>query len=105
MSESDTIGDNSPSAWRLVVSKEERNALEQELHRELSRRHSLYGSRATAIARRDDDDDVLFEVTGDKHGFAVVHLTWSGGQEANPVFPYTRWYQTLSEWIAELTNA
>ena len=82
------------------VSAERRTALESELARELPTGHVLSGKRATAIAARSDQDDVLFDVTG--LGFAVVHLTWSGRQESSPQWPGTRLFTSLDEWAARV---
>jgi hypothetical protein len=76
--------------------------LHEELARELSKKHQLYGIRARAIARRQDNDDVLFELSGENApaAFAVVHLTWSGKPDQFPEFPSTELYLTFSDWIA-----
>jgi hypothetical protein len=102
MSEGHAISKKSALPWRLIASREERIALEHELKQELKEDHSLHACKATAIARRDDDDDVLFEVTGNEHRFAVVHLTWSGSKESSPMFPYTLWYDTVKDWLTEM---
>ena len=66
-------------------------SLEAQLGRELTRRHVLFGRRVAAVARRQDCDDVLFELdgAGASGAFAVVHLTWSGTEERDPRFPAT----------------
>jgi hypothetical protein len=72
---------------------------ENELRRELGPDHPLYGSAATAIARRIDTDDVLFEVTGALPRFAVVHLTWSGRPEIDARWPAVTFFSDLKDWI------
>ncbi len=57
------------------------SGLVAELNRELSKHSEIYGLKAKAIARRDDCDDVLFEIEGRQEKLAVVHLTWSGKTE------------------------
>ncbi|MDZ4821087.1 MAG: hypothetical protein SGJ20_19135 [Planctomycetota bacterium] len=74
--------------------------LEQELSRELSERHLLFGLKAKAIARRQDCDDVLFEISGASFRYAAVHLTWSGMAEAEPSWPYTKTFETLEDCLA-----
>lgn len=105
MGETSELSQKRTSRWRLILSKNEREAIEREAKREIREGHALFGSDMAAIARRDDNDDALFEVAGDRHGFAVVHLTWSSTEETNPTFPFTRWYDILSEWLAQLDDA
>jgi hypothetical protein len=80
--------------WHLV-NDELARALESELRRELSPDHLLGGRAFLAVARRQDCDDVLFQVEG--VGFAVVHLTWSG--RVDPRWPRTEIYGSLDDWI------
>jgi len=75
--------------------------LHEELLREVSKEHQLYGVDAKAVAHRQDCDDVLFELSGNSApaAFAVVHLTWSGKPDLTPNFPETHLYSTFSDWI------
>jgi len=77
------------------------HALREELLCELPTQHRLYGVEARAVARRQDNDDVLFELFGSEAPaeFAVVHLTWSGKPEPGPKYPWTELYGTFSEWV------
>jgi hypothetical protein len=45
-----------------------------QLHREINKKHILYGKPIKSIARR-QDNDVLFEVNGADFKYAMVHLT------------------------------
>ncbi len=72
---------------------------EDELRRELGPSHPLYGIPATAIARRIDTDDVLFELTGAPSRFAVVHLTWAGRRETDPRWPSVSFFSDFEDWI------
>ncbi|AMV19331.1 hypothetical protein [Planctomyces sp. SH-PL14] len=72
--------------------------LEQELLREISPAHPLNGCRPLAIARRGDNDDVLFRLEGTAEPYAVVHLTWTGRPENSGVWPNTRFYTSLKDW-------
>ena len=78
-------------------------SLHDELRREASRQHPLYGVTARAVARRQDNDDVLFELFGSDAPaeFAVVHLTWSGHPDQFPGFPGTELYPTFAQWVAD----
>jgi hypothetical protein len=73
--------------------------LHDELGREVSSAHPLFGVRARAIARRMDTDDVLFALVGAAYPFVVVHLTWAGKPEETPAFPRTVFYRSREEWI------
>lgn len=81
--------------WQPV---EMAHTLQEELAREMSPEHPLNGLMATAIARRGDCDDVLFEVTGAPFTLAVVHLTWS--EERDPRWPATETYRDWAEFAA-----
>src|SRR5262249_7584976 len=65
-------------------------------------RHPLHSLKAHAIARRQDRDDVLFEIND--HGFklAVVHLTWRQVTETNPKWPATALFASWSQWIESM---
>jgi len=63
------------------------NSCENELYKELSPGHILFALKAKAIARRDDCDDVLFEIIDNSKRYAMVHLTWSGREESNGKWP------------------
>ena len=75
--------------------------LHEELSLELAERHPLYSVRARAIARRQDNDDVLFELSGENApaAFAVVHLTWSGKPDSHSGFPGVELFATFSDWM------
>lgn len=61
--------------------------LENEIKKELSKNHILFGKELKPIAKREDNDDVLFKIG--QQEMAVVHLTWSGKNEGNSEFPKT----------------
>jgi hypothetical protein len=66
--------------------------LEQELAREVGAGHSLYHFKTEALARRFDQDDVLFRVLGadgETVAYAEVHLTWPRARESHPDWPHT----------------
>ena len=72
-----------------------------QLHRELSSDHVLYGATVRTIARREDCDDVLFEVMDREYQFAKVHLTWQGMQPDGH-WPRTTLYKDWNEVYEKL---
>lgn len=60
--------------------------LTEELEKELPLKHILYGKNAIAVARREDNDDVIFWIEK-LNKYAVVHLTFS--KETSSEFPIT----------------
>ena len=72
-----------------------------ELNKELSGKHVLFGKKVNPIARRQDNDDVLFELLDDNNKFAVVHLTWISKVEQDPAFPITHLYK---DWVDLYNN-
>jgi hypothetical protein len=80
--------------WQPIQSDEN---LAGEAARELSDGHPLYGKKLKAIARRQDQDDVLFELIDDTPRVAVLHLTWSGKRE-KPPWPRSDIYQSLDDF-------
>lgn len=75
-------------------------ALVEELEWELHDGHPLSATKPRAVARREDNDDVLFALENGPAPFAVVHLTWSGKPEARG-WPKFTTYRTLALWTAE----
>jgi len=59
-----------------------------ELKKEIPKGHILYGKDLITIGRRQDNDNVLFEVPNSSFKYALVHLTWKGKLEVLP-FPST----------------
>ncbi len=64
-----------------------------QLHREINKKHILYRKTVRSIARRQDNDDVLFEVENADYKFAAVHLTWAQKTLHDPKFPTTKTYK------------
>jgi len=79
----------------VAIDLENRAALEKELGRELPDGHILFRSGVSALARRVDRDDVLFQVAGSPK-LAVVHLTYS--VESDPKWPTTLIYESFSDF-------
>lgn len=84
--------------WYPIEREDERHAMLVELQRELDSTHPLNGVAAIAIARRQDNDDVLFSLEDGR--MAVVHLTWIGKQDKSP-FPWTVLYATAEAFVQE----
>jgi hypothetical protein len=83
--------------WRPIAPGREATVLEKELAREVGRGHVLAGRRAVAVARRDDNDDVLFHLPDGPALLAVVHLT--GHRERKPEWPYTVLFHSVPEFV------
>ena len=67
--------------------------LSDQLSSELSEKHILYGMKVITLARRQDNDDVLFQIFNYEFEFAVVHLTWSGNIDKQGKWPTTKTYK------------
>jgi len=72
-----------------------------ELARECSEQHCLFGVTARVVARRQDCDDFLFELFGSRAPgeFAVVHLVFGSRRESNPAFPGATVFSTFQDWV------
>ena len=81
--------------WMPIESGKTRSTFEAELCCELSAGHPLHGLLVTAIARRKDQDDVLF-MLGDGT-VAEVHLTWLRRREVDGL-PRTSIYPSIEAW-------
>ena len=74
--------------------------LVDELRRQLPPGHILAGLVVAACARRQDRDDVLFEVLDGSGRLARVHLTHQ--RESDPRWPLTTLFSTEAEWAASM---
>ncbi|MGE7090297.1 hypothetical protein ACQKII_02310 [Lysinibacillus sp. NPDC048646] len=68
--------------------------------RELSPSHILFRKKAIAIARREDNDDVVFWIS-EINKYAIVHLTYS--KETSGEYPITNLF-SLRELEEHCTN-
>jgi len=84
--------------WYPISDSEE---MTPELLRETVNGHPLYGVQTKTIGRRQDCDDVLFEVLDGSGRVAVVHLTWSMKPERSPNCPHTVFYESLESWASK----
>jgi hypothetical protein len=91
-----------PRNFKWVVPWEAVNdadaALVKELKNEVPPGHPLYGIPVMAVARRIDNDDVLFATADPSKPFALVHLAWSG-PETDPRWPSTGIFKSWRERI------
>lgn len=85
--------------WRPTAPGLDAPGLEAELAREVGPGHVLAGRPAVAVARRTDNDDVLFHLTDGPALLAVVHLTWTGQRERKPEWPHTVLYHSVAEFV------
>ena len=84
--------------WKFVDG-EIADQMVRELFRELSNGHLLYGANLTALAKRIDCDDVLFELRSEGACLAVVHLTWRN--ENDPLWPRTKLFDSWDDWVRD----
>jgi hypothetical protein len=82
-----------PPTWEPCL-----GGFEAELKRELAMNffHRLRNVQATAVARSNKCDDVLFELRGHKKRLAQVHLTWS--REMHPHWPHSMFFDSWEQW-------
>jgi len=76
------------------------STFEEELYKELGRNHILYGKKVSALGRRYDRDEYLFQVNNSNYKIAVVHLTFSGKEEKDNNYPRTKFYKDLDDWVS-----
>jgi hypothetical protein len=84
-----------PEGW-IAISGEDARRFEDELKKEASSTHALFGLMAQCLARRADRDDFLFFLPEHSHPLAVVHLTWS--KETKPDFPWTTFFESAADF-------
>ena len=86
--------------WIEIDSK---GSLEKELQKEVLESHPLFGQKVKAIAKREDNDDVLFQLENEK--IAMVHLTWRSSKELSSKYPrsiiYEHWSKVFEEQIVK----
>jgi hypothetical protein len=75
------------------------------LRNELSADHVLFGIPVTALAKRIDSDDVLFSTADPSKPFVVVHITWRGSAESDPIWPTTTIYESWQDWTTRCMKA
>lgn len=69
-----------------------------QLKKEIGKEHILHGREVRSIAKREDNDDVLFEVIASSDFmYAKVHLTWASEPADDSLWPLTQCYKTWQE--------
>jgi len=68
-----------------------------QLDREINNKHILYSKPVKTIARRQDNDNVLFEVDDSNFKYAMVHLTWAQNTLDDAKYPRTEMYKTWQD--------
>jgi hypothetical protein len=89
---------NFPEPWMAVT--QFATNLENELHKEITEGHPLFSILVRAIAKRINNDDVLFEVDSRTFPFAKVHLMFIGLPENKPEWPFTEVFKTIDDWLS-----
>jgi hypothetical protein len=85
--------------WAPIEQPEAREAMQAELQRELCTSHPLFGLSVVALAKRYDQDDVLFGLADGR--VAEVHLTWSLRLERDPRWPSTAIFASVAMWAED----
>ena len=88
---------NLPDNFYLKPWHSDDTDLTVQLHREINKNHILYGKPVKTIARRQDNDDVLFEVDSADFKYSMVHLTWSQKILDDSRYPRTETYKNWEE--------
>lgn len=71
--------------------------LTQQLKIEIAANHILADKKVKTMARRDDNDDVLYKILDKDFSYAIVHLTWKQTKHNDPKWPRTRIFKNLEE--------
>jgi hypothetical protein len=69
--------------------------LSRQLETEISVDHILNNKEVKTIARRLDNDDIIFQLN--EGGYAVVHLTWQKYPHSDNKWPLTKLYTNWNE--------
>lgn len=86
-----------PAPW-LRVDADTAKKLANELARELGPGHVLAGVAAVGFARRDDCDDVIYQLHGHASQFAIVHLKWH--RASRPEWPWATLFAGGDDLVA-----
>lgn len=71
----------------------------EELYKDLSKDHILFGEEFEVVARRFDKDEVLFRFKSLPTKYVQVHLTWRKEPEVAPQWPVSQIYNSFEEWV------
>jgi hypothetical protein len=81
------------------VPEQKKVVFQDELVREVTATHPLFGLHTEPIGRSLSNDDVLFKISGESR-LAVVHLTWSGS--GNHTYPLTKFFDEWDDFANDL---
>lgn len=84
-----------PEPWYWT----EQDLIDQ-LKREIGKTHILHGKTIKTLAKRQDNDDVLFLVDDEK--FAVVHLTWASQRQTDNCWPATQFFDNWDDLYVKI---
>ncbi|MFB4322438.1 hypothetical protein RB298_08905 [Priestia sp. BR_2] len=68
-----------------------------ELSKEISSEHILFGVQVKTLARRCDRDDFLFSLIEQPGTYVQVHLTWKHEESAD--WPKTLLFSSFEDWV------
>jgi hypothetical protein len=91
------------SEWSALNSSRDTTSAADELQKELSAGHILFGFVLVPIARRTDDDTILVWINDGTERLAEVHLTWRASLE-EPPYPLTQIFDNVDDWIVRATE-
>ena len=90
-----------PVGWSYPDPEVARN-LHRELQLELPPGHLLFGRAVETFAWREHaTDDVLFRHVHEPDRFTVIHLSWLGRTENNPLHPTVEFDGTFEGFLAD----
>jgi hypothetical protein len=84
--------------WHPLEGGTPDDGMVRELRREICNRHVLHGVPVRPVGRRQDCDDVLFELLDGSGRFAVVHLTYAMHRESDPRWPDTTLFESWQQF-------
>jgi len=84
-----------PDEWGLISDAGERRRFHEELRKEISKQHKLWGVAVEVVARSYRADNILVLLD---NSVAEVHLTWTGKRELYPHWPRTTMFPDIGAW-------
>lgn len=76
-------------------------SIENQLYKEVGKKHLLFDKKVKVVARRHDMDDVLFYIQ-DINKYAIVHLTWAQKHPEDQIYPRTKLFESIHEVQARI---
>jgi hypothetical protein len=91
--------------WHPIDDPAVASSLFVELEKETCPMHPIYQRATKALAQRFDCDDALFSTNDADRPLAVVHLTWKGSVESDPIWPVTEFFDSWDDWVDRYCEA